>query len=195
MTELKIPRPEEESPELAKLLSRQEALIKRLTEISEQARAVHTTASAQQPIDVRKERLAALVEGVAYEPPASAQNQLAALAAERQDVDDAIRELSGPIMLERQKASRAIALSFSDHHRQVATEFFSALLAASKAHARMGEFHRDLRRSGVEPGPLVDYGRELFGAPLDRTNDAWIALRKAARDGFLKPSDIPEFAR
>lgn len=190
--ELNIPRPEDESAELARLLGRQAELNARLTAINEEQRAVHAEASSQLSPDPRKDRIAAMIEGSAYQAPASYQDKMSALADERRDVDEAARALSAPIRAEHEKVARAISSRFAGVHREICIEFYEALLSAANAHTKLGELRRQFRRAGIEPNGLVDVGRDFFGTPLDRANDAWIALRRAARDGFIKTADIPK---
>jgi hypothetical protein len=191
-TDLNIPRPEDESAELSRLITRQAELTARLLAISEEQRAIHAEASAQTPPDPRKDRIAAVIEGASYQAPFSHQMQMAALADERRDVREAVDELSVAVRAERDKASRAIVERYVEMYREICAEFYKAILSTANAHTKLGELRRQFRRSGIDPVALVDVGRDFFGTPLDRANDGWIALRRAARDGLIKATDIPQ---
>ena len=138
MSEINVPRPEDESPELQKLVARQAALNKRLTEIAKEQQTIHANASANKAPDTRKERLAALVEGIDYTPPPTTQEKISALAAEWRDTNEAVRLLTGPIFAERQRVSREIALTFKQRHDEMVSTYYASILAAAKAHAAIG---------------------------------------------------------
>lgn len=190
--ELNVPFPEEQSPELAKLMARQLELNSRLDAINAEQRVLHSEASAQNPADARRERISAMIDGLRYETPSSVQEKMEKLAAERRDIGEAVRELSTLIDAERTKVCRDIASKFIGLYKDIAAEFYVGLLAVANAHTKIGELHRALRRRGVAPFSLVDIGDDFFGDPLDRNNDAWIALRRAAREGLIKDEDIQE---
>ncbi|TWF53309.1 hypothetical protein [Neorhizobium alkalisoli] len=190
--DLVIPPPEDRSPELVRLNTRRAELASRYDEINAEQRTVHAQAMTAAPADLRKDRVAALIEGARFEMPPSAREQLSRLADERRDIEEAMHELDNMIRDERKAASRVVSAEFVDVYKQIAVEFHAALLAAAKAHAKIGELHLSLGKAGVEPHGMIDPAQHLFGAPLYRHNDAWLVIRSGVDDGHLKASDIPK---
>lgn len=185
----KIPRPEEHSAELAELDKRQGQLIQRQTEIRGEKAAIH--AKAATPPQEHKDRVAALVAGISYEPPADDRDAIARLVREERDIKDALDVIAGQKNELTRQASVAIVKSFRPEYQEIAREFYSALCLAAAAHWKLGTLRADFMRSGVDPTGLTDFGRDFFGSPTDRNNDLAIDLRKAARAGFIKESQIP----
>ncbi|MCJ7995894.1 hypothetical protein J5N58_08160 [Rhizobium cremeum] len=184
-----IPRPEEHSAELAAVEKRQTELIKRQAANRQELAAIH--AKAATPPQEHKDRVAALVAGISYEPPADDRDAIARLVREERDIKDALDEIALKKNELTRQASAAIVKSFRPEYEAIATEFYSALCLAAAAHWKLGALRRDFMRAGVDPTGLTDFGRDFFGAPSDRNNDLAIDLRKAARNGLIKESQVP----
>ncbi|MFB2553708.1 hypothetical protein [Ensifer soli] len=192
MTSYNVQRPEDVSAELVRLLAQQANLNARLAAIDAEKARLHAELTAKMPIDRRKDRVAAMLDGLTYEAPPDHQRQIAALADERRDIGDAQHELAVRIRDERERAGRAIRKGLEGDYRAILVEFYAALLAAAKAQNRIGELQQSLRIAGVDVGNFGDPGQAFFGAAAYRNNDAWIELRRAADAGLVKKADIPE---
>lgn len=141
------------------------------------------------------DRVAALLAGVDYQPPANIRDQIADKAAERRAIDEALRGLAGNIAVECQKASRLVVGQFDAETKDMAREFFKHIASAAAIHAKFGELRRQFHRAGVDPAGMHNFGGDVFGEPGHRNGDVGIAMRAASRRGYLKESEIPEFAR
>ena len=190
-----VPKLEEVSPEYKRLTNRHAELVARGAEIDAEVRTLYAAMGSEQATDRHTDRVAALISGVDYSPPVLIKDQLAQLAAERRAIDAAVKELHGPIALERQRASRAIVAGFEAERRALAAEFFEHVAAAAKAHAAYGEMRRAFYRAEVDPAGFSDFGIDLFGDPGHRNGPTGIAMRVAARKGYLTEARIPEAYR
>lgn len=184
-----IPSPEEHSAELRALVVRQTELIKRQEAIRQEQAAIHAKAAVAP--EEKKDRVAALIAGITYEPPADDRDAIARLVREDRDIKDALDELALKKGDLTRKASREISQMFRVEYDTIVTEFYSALCAAASAQWKIGALRSELNRAGVEPSGLVDVGRDFFGSANDRNNDLAIDLRKAARSGVIKENQIP----
>lgn len=185
----KIPTLEEHSAELRALVERQTQLIKRQETIRQEQATIHAKAAVAP--EEKRDRVAALIAGITYEPPADDRDSIARLVREDRDIKDALDELAIKKNELTRKASREISDLFRPEYEAIVTEFYSALCAAAAAHWKLGALRSDLNRAGVEPLGLGDVGRDFFGSANDRNNDLAIDLRKAARNGRIKESQIP----
>jgi hypothetical protein len=190
-----VPKLEDASAEFARLMARHHELMARGAEIDSSIRALHVAMGTEQAADRHTDRVSALLSGVDYRPPAPIKDQIAELTAERRAIDTAIRELAGSIALERDRASRDVVAKFEDQRLAMATEFFTHIAAAAKVHAQFGDMRRAFHRAEVSPASFIDFGAELFGDPGHRNGDVGIALRLAARKGYLPDAQIPEAFR
>lgn len=186
-----IPSAESVSAELAALVARRDALNARLLEIAAEQRALHASLASAQELPAHEYRVSALVAGAAFEPKPEHRDKLASLSAEKRDIDEALHRLAATIVEERRRASRIIVDQFAGDYRALAREYFLALAATAAVHVRIGQLRRDFERAGIEPTGLRDVGRDLLGAPLDKSSNVAIDLRRAVRDGHLKTSEIP----
>lgn len=184
-----IPRPEEHSAELAAVIERQGRLVERQTAIHQEQAAIH--AKAELLPTQTKDRVAALVAGISYQPPADDREALASLAREDRDIKEALDELAQKRSELLRHVSREISQKFRPEYEAQASDFYDALCLAAEAHWKFGALKTSLTRAGVEPLGLADFGRDFFGSPTDRNNDVALELRKAARAGFIKESQIP----
>lgn len=187
-----IPSLESASQELVRLNALHESLMAQGAALDEQMRSLHAQLGTEQAADRHGDRVAALLAGIQHQPPAPVRDQIAAVAKEQQAVGDAIRELSGKIRIERERASRLIVVQFADEWNALATEFFRHVAAAADAHARFGEIRRQFHRAGVDPAGFMDFGADIFGDPGHRNGNIGIALRAAVRRGNLKERELPE---
>lgn len=185
----KIPHPEEHSAELAALTERQTELIRRQADIRQEQGAIH--ARAQLLPSERKDRVAALVAGISYQAPESDRDALAQLAREDRDIKDALDELAARKNELMRRVSHEISQLFRPEYKAIVAEFYGALSLAAAAHWKLGELRTQLTRAGLDPAGLTDVGRDFFGSATDRNNDLAIDLRKAARIGYIKQSQIP----
>jgi hypothetical protein len=186
-----IPTLEDLSPEYAKLTERLASLNARLVEIQKATSTIHAQIAAEQGRDVHQERISALISGVNFEMPESVRNQMSAYASERRDITDAVHELTIIIAEEHRKASRLAIGQFSAEHLECAAEFFNHIAAAARAHTRFGEMKREFMRAGIDTTSFSDFGREMFGEPLSRNDEAGYALRDAVKRGYLATSALP----
>lgn len=190
-----IPTLEEASPEYAGLQRRHGELMARAEAISSETRELHASIGTEQATSRHTDRVAALLTGVDYTPPLPIKDRLAALATEARAIDDAIRQLAGHIALERQAASRLVVGGYETERLRMAVEFFTHIAAAAQVHAAYGEARRGFHMAGIDPAGFSDFGIELFGDPGHRNGDVGIAMRAAARKGYLTEKQIPEAYR
>lgn len=190
-----IPTLEDASPEYAGLQRRHGELMARAEIIASETRELHASIGTEQATSRHIDRVAALLTGVDYTPPLPIKDRLAALATEARAIDDAIRELSGHIALERQATSRLVVAGFETERQRMAAEFFTHIAAAAKVHAAYGEARRGFHRAGIDPAGFSDFGIELFGDAGHRNADVGVAMRAAVRRGYLKESQLPEAYR
>lgn len=187
-----IPALEDVSAEYARLSGLHNDLMARSTANDTHVRELHAAIGAEQPGNSHADRVASLLAGVDHQAPPPIKDQLVELAKEKRAIDDALKELYGQLFVERKAASSLIVKRFSAEHAAMAAEFFKHIAAAARAHAEYGELRRAFHRAGVDPAGLHDFGQELFGDPGHRNGEVGIAMRVAARSGYLKTGEIPE---
>lgn len=186
---MKISTPEEHSLELRALLERQAALIRRQSDIARERAEIHAKVSVP-PTD-RHDRIAAMAAGIEYQPPPDDRAKLSALVDEDRDVKEALDVLAERKAELTRQVSREISAAIKPEYQKLASEFYSALCEVAAIHCRLGELRTAFARAGVEPFGITDFGRDYFGSGADRNNDLAIDLRKAAREGLIKASQIP----
>lgn len=190
-----IPKLEDVSTEYARLSGLHIDLMARAAAVDAEIRALHAELGSEQAANQHADRVVSLLAGMDYAAPPPIKDRIAALSKEKAAIDEALKELSGHIRVERESASRAIVKQFEPERVALAAEFFRAIASAAKAHAAYGELRRNFHRAGVDPAGLSDFGQEIFGDPGHRNGDVGIAMRAAVRRGYLKEREIPEAYR
>ncbi|MBO3760030.1 hypothetical protein [Ciceribacter sp. L1K22] len=192
----KVPLPGDASAAFAALEKRQADLMAQRERKRRELSETHQKIAESGPVTVQREdRIRALLQGVTAEPPADLRDTVSALAREVYDLDSAIEHIASDIRIERLKVSADVAADFKPEYSSMAREFFGHLAKAAEAHNKLGELHREFLRAGLEPAGLSDFGRDLFGSPMQRNSDVGISLRHAVRDGLLDKKDLPEVFR
>lgn len=190
-----IPKPGDVSSEYARLISLHAKLMQRGAAIDAEIATLHAQMGAEPATNERATRVESLLAGVDFTPAPPIRERLSALSSERADIDAAVRELSGQITLERERASRKIVETFEAERTAMAKRFFKAVAEAAAVHAEYEERVILFHRAGVSPAGFTDFGREVFDQAGYRNSSVGIALRDAVRRGYLKPSELPEFCR
>jgi hypothetical protein len=190
-----IPTLESVSTEYVRLTGLHNKLMARGTEIESEIAKLHAEMGREAVPNQQSTRVASLLSGIDFTPPAPVREQLASLSNEQTAVNTALRELAGQIGLERERASRVVVEQFKAEHTELASRFFKAIAEAATIHAEFEDTRIALQRAGVQSTSFIDFGADIFEKAGYRNSDVGIVLRAAVRSGYLKQSELPEFAR
>lgn len=190
-----IPAPEQAHPPYADVLARKATLDAAIAQMRVEAAGLRQRLLQHGDAEARADRVAAIAAGTPYEDPAPLRDRLDALLRDLRDAEDALTLVLDRMGRESQAASRIVSAMYAEEHKAMLGRLWRSVAEGTKARLEIDELHRDLRRAGVEPTGIKAAGDAIFDEPMTRASNAATELRKAARDGIIRPSDIPEVLR
>jgi len=205
-TPFEMPTIASASVEYPKLLERLAQLQTTRAELSAEADALARTilnalkGDGEYHRQERQDRVAKLVAGAAIELGAGPsldhdRERQAKLACSIDEIDAALREINSQIFSERMKASATICDQIRPEHKRLIADICAALAAVQAASLAYSRFTTTCNENGIAWSQLGPMFPAFIGDP--KRNDTRLAnyFHRAARDGFIAKSDIPQELR
>jgi hypothetical protein len=193
---LKIPKPDEVSPRLSQLRTKQSTLQVEATAKRAEAAIIRARIqNAPSNGNAAENRVRAILGEAPIPDSAPDMPRLQTLLLELQDMNSAIGILDGAIQEEKRNASRLVCDSVKPEVDRLGKKFATAYLDLYNANCEYSNFLDQVENTGASISSLGRVWPASLGSCRDRSGPFHYTMREFVDAGYLSKSEVPEAVR